>query len=279
MPRTPKKYHYIYKTTNLINGKFYVGMHSTNGLDDDYIGSGKYLWNSIRKYGRENFVTEKLEFFESREKLIERERNLVDDKLLKEPMCMNLLLGGTGLSPGHKLSEVTKQKLSEWNKNNPHSKESRIKQSKTVKDKVAAGQKWGMFTDAAIKKVKKPVLQYKDGILIRTWTGVIDIATEFPDLCLNHISNCCRGVRKTHGGFTWKYKNAEDVIKYKDTASKNKRENSNITRDRGQAEELGLPYERFLELRKQKTRFDKWNKFLTNKIKTDENITCFDVRT
>jgi group I intron endonuclease len=96
MPRKQKKHHVIYKTTCKINGKYYVGMHSTDDLNDGYIGSGKRLWNAIRKHGRENFEVEYLEFFDSRELLIEREKELVNDELLKDPMCMNLMRGGKG---------------------------------------------------------------------------------------------------------------------------------------------------------------------------------------
>ena len=39
----------IYKTTNLINGRFYVGMHKTNDLDDGYMGSGKMIQRAIKK--------------------------------------------------------------------------------------------------------------------------------------------------------------------------------------------------------------------------------------
>ena len=91
-----KKYHYIYKTTNLINEKYYVGMHSTNKLDDGYLGSGYKLRRSINKHGKENFKMEILEFFSDRSSLSDREKQLVNEELLKEPMCMNLVFGGQG---------------------------------------------------------------------------------------------------------------------------------------------------------------------------------------
>ena len=48
--------HYlIYETTNLINGKKYIGKHITDKIDDDYLGSGVYLKRAISKYGKENF--------------------------------------------------------------------------------------------------------------------------------------------------------------------------------------------------------------------------------
>lgn len=91
-----KKYHFIYKTTNLITGKFYVGMHSTNKLNDGYLGSGYKLRRSINKHGKENFKIEILEFFSDRSSLVEREKQLVNEELLKDPLCMNLVFGGNG---------------------------------------------------------------------------------------------------------------------------------------------------------------------------------------
>ena len=96
MPRKQKKYHFIYRTTNLLNGKFYVGMHSTDDLEDGYVGSGKRLGYSIRKYGLENHKFEILEFLSSREELKKREAEVVNEELLTDLLCMNLKFGGEG---------------------------------------------------------------------------------------------------------------------------------------------------------------------------------------
>lgn len=91
-----KKYHFTYKTTNLLNEKYYLGMHSTNDLKDGYLGSGKYLWRSIRKHGKENFKIEILEFLSTREELIKRETEIVNLNEVAKKECMNLKPGGTG---------------------------------------------------------------------------------------------------------------------------------------------------------------------------------------
>jgi len=91
-----RKYHFLYKTTNLVNGKYYYGMHSTNNLKDGYLGSGKYLWYAIKKYGKENFYIEILKFFETREALIEAEKKLVTVVEVNNSNCMNLKPGGKG---------------------------------------------------------------------------------------------------------------------------------------------------------------------------------------
>lgn len=71
-------------------------MHSTDNLEDNYLGSGKRLIHSVNKYGKENHKVEILEFLDSRKELIRREIELVNESLLQDPMCMNLKLGGDG---------------------------------------------------------------------------------------------------------------------------------------------------------------------------------------
>ena len=96
MPRRQKKYHYIYKTVCVVTNRYYIGMHSTDNLDDGYVGSGKRLWYSINKYGKDNHIVEILEYLENRKELKEREKEIINSDLILNEMCMNLALGGQG---------------------------------------------------------------------------------------------------------------------------------------------------------------------------------------
>jgi hypothetical protein len=111
-----KKHHVIYHTTCLITNKYYIGMHSTNKLDDGYMGSGKLLWRSIKKHGKENHLYEITEHHESRELLRLREAELVNKDKLKDPFCMNLTLGGGdgGWEYHNSNSDIQREKSIRW---------------------------------------------------------------------------------------------------------------------------------------------------------------------
>jgi hypothetical protein len=96
MARKTKKYHYIYKTICNVTNRYYVGMHSTNNLNDDYLGSGKRLRASIRKHGADNHTKEILEYYDTRELLVEAEVESITDDMIGDKNCMNLMGGGTG---------------------------------------------------------------------------------------------------------------------------------------------------------------------------------------
>lgn len=72
------KYYGLYRITNLLNGKMYVGKHITKDLNDRYMGSGLILKRAIKKYGRENFRKEWLMFCEDEDELNYMERVFVD---------------------------------------------------------------------------------------------------------------------------------------------------------------------------------------------------------
>ena len=92
-----KRYNYIYKITNKINGKIYIGKHSTDNLNDEYMGSGVLIKKAEQKYGIENFTKEYLAFCDNEETLNWLERFYIKKYNAKE--CgYNLSDGGEGPS-------------------------------------------------------------------------------------------------------------------------------------------------------------------------------------
>lgn len=84
--------YFVYKTTNIKNGKTYIGCHQTKNINDEYLGSGKLLKRSIEKYGRENFVREILFFCNDKTSMFKKEKELIS---LLNPEY-NLHEGGNG---------------------------------------------------------------------------------------------------------------------------------------------------------------------------------------
>lgn len=70
-------FYLIYKITNNLNGKFYIGCHKTNNKEDGYMGSGTYLKNAIRKHGIENFTKEIIVECSDENEMFNKERELV----------------------------------------------------------------------------------------------------------------------------------------------------------------------------------------------------------
>ena len=89
-------FYLIYKITNNINNKIYVGSHKTKNKDDGYMGSGKYLNHAIQKYGIENFTKEILFVFDNPKDMYDKEAEIVNDDFLAEENTYNLKRGGFG---------------------------------------------------------------------------------------------------------------------------------------------------------------------------------------
>ncbi len=150
MPRKEKKFHFIYKTTNLLSGKYYIGMHSTDNLEDGYLGSGTRLRYSINKHGVENHVREILEFVDSREELKKREKEVVSLDEIAKDECMNLKVGGEGgLSGKEHYNSFTKAGINNF------------KKTEEIRNKIlAAKRKDPEWEKERAKKASKGLLNY-----------------------------------------------------------------------------------------------------------------------
>ncbi|QFR57027.1 putative GIY-YIG family Seg-like homing endonuclease [Klebsiella phage AmPh_EK29] len=112
-------YHSVYKITNVVNNRYYIGVHSTKNLNDSYMGSSRVVNSAIFTYGIESFKKEILFLFDSPEEAYAKEAELVTEETLKDPLCYNLKVGGYGNAKGRlhprygiKESEETRLKKS-----------------------------------------------------------------------------------------------------------------------------------------------------------------------
>ena len=137
-----KQFNYIYKITNITNNKIYIGKHSTDDLNDGYMGSGTLLRRAQKKYGIENFRKEYLAFCDKKDKLNWFEKFYIRKYgSTNADIGYNLTPGGDGFSVGNipwntgkHHSEETRRKISEvqigripWNKGKTYSEEYKSK--------------------------------------------------------------------------------------------------------------------------------------------------------
>lgn len=89
---------YIYKTTNLINNKIYIGLSSRPvEKSKSYYGSGKYITQAIKKYGKANFKKEILQECQNKHELNEAEKYWINEYKSKDNnIGYNILDGGYG---------------------------------------------------------------------------------------------------------------------------------------------------------------------------------------
>ena len=134
-------YGYIYKITNNIDGKIYIGQKKSSFIVEDYYGSGLYITRAIKKYGVNNFTRDILEWCESKEALNEKEIYWISKlDATNRKVGYNISTGGNGgnLGPeviqkmaasmrGKKHTEATKRKISESTKGHATSEQTRKK--------------------------------------------------------------------------------------------------------------------------------------------------------
>lgn len=89
-------YYTVYKTTNLVNSKYYFGVHKTANPYDSYLGSGVYIKRAVAKHGEHNFRKDVLFIYHDPASAFGKEDELIQAFRGRDPLCMNLRKGGGG---------------------------------------------------------------------------------------------------------------------------------------------------------------------------------------
>ena len=202
----------IYKLTNKINGKVYIGQ-TVRTLEErikEHTSHNKTaISKAIRKYGINNFEIEIIEKCKTVKELNSREKYWIKKYNSFSETGYNLCEGGEN-TKGFKHREYSKHKMSVTKskmyigKNNPfygkhHSKEQCEKWSKERK-----GRDMSKVTEAAKKVNSIKVKNIETG---EVFNSIVEAAEKY-NLKATHITRVCRGKRKTTGGFHWEYYNA-----------------------------------------------------------------------
>lgn len=221
----------VYKHTNKINGKVYIGQTGQKPEErwrkgEGYINS-KYFYKAIQKYGWDNFEHEIL-----LNNLTLEEANFLEQQIIKEYKATDRQFGYNLKEGGshRKYTEDSKLKMSQNHsdvskENNPmygkhHTKETieKIKQTKKdnkikkppmseeTKKKISEANKGKKRTKEQKQRIRsriktKPVICIETGIYYKGAYEVEEI------LGIHHssITRCCKGKQKTSGGYHWKY--------------------------------------------------------------------------
>lgn len=239
----------VYKTTNLINNKIYVGVHRTNpDIFDGYIGCGvthkdaknkvlKGFPSAVRKYGYCNFKRETLFIFpdteEGKIEAYKKEAEIVNIDFVKSKDTYNLTLGGE-INMGENNKKVISQYtisgkfIRTWSSIKEAEEALNIQtisQNLIGKSKYAGNFQWKYYDGTekdipAVEKKEKTVYQFDlQGNLIKVWKSASEAAKQFENIesARTAINNNCNNKVNKAYGYYWSYKH---IFDYKETKGK-----------------------------------------------------------
>ena len=189
----------VYLRTNLVNGKQYVGQTSNIRCRNNQFNcfKAKYSNEEIEydrnKYGLENFKTEILAEVETREEALELEEKYIKNLNTIKPNGYNVACGGknnTGCEKGKHNGRGFKKGDEPWNK----------------------GVK-GIHLSPETEWKGKSVVRLKENEPIAVYSSILEAVEKNKCCYSSSIAQCCKGKRKTAGGFKWMYKEDYDKMK------------------------------------------------------------------
>lgn len=157
------KYHFVYETTNDLNGDYYIGVHQTDDLNDGYMGSGLRLRRAMNLYGKSNFTRTIIKFFDNRDDALRYEEEALDDKKLNDIHCYNIARGGYGGNTIAGFTQEERENFCDKLRNQKRSEETRQKMSKSAKNRYADENERKKLMERGFKKGNIPWNSGKSG--------------------------------------------------------------------------------------------------------------------
>lgn len=163
--------YYIYITTNLINGKQYIGQHKGK-LNDSYFGSGKNIMKALEKYGKNNFKKEILKICKSRTEADKWEQYYINYyNAVEDDNFYNLQEGGTGgdgwracqrwlanhPEEAQQIYQKNIERLKQWQKDNPEKNRELV-----IEPMLKASHQWQKDNPEEVAKNMKKVNRAKE---------------------------------------------------------------------------------------------------------------------
>ena len=253
-------YGFIYITTNMVNGKRYLGQKGFSEYWDSYLGSGTIFKKAIEKYGKENFRRNIIQVCFSEDELNKTEYDLsVFLNVVEDENWYNLCYGGGGTRGAHR-SDETRELLRQLNlgENNPNYG---LKRSEETKRKMSESMlgKPKTYSNENGNPLKKIICQYStQGLLIEKFLGS-DEAWKKTGISRSSISNCLCHLSRTAGGYIWR--NDNDPLTPEDIALVNSRKSKKSLKLNDTTNEYGCYHQWYDKQRKKwRVRFVSDNK-------------------
>lgn len=213
-------YGFIYITTNMINGKRYLGQKRFDNHWKNYLGSGAIFKHALKKYGKENFSRNIIQICFSEDELNKAEYDLtIFLNVVEDPNWYNLKEGGLNGRHGEEARQkISKNHADVSGKNHPmfgkHITEEHRKRLRDGYIEKCSGKNnpwYGKHLSEETKNkisetTSKQVYQYDEyGNLIAIWKSAIEVKRElgYSNSC---IAKCCRGELNKAYGYKWSYK-------------------------------------------------------------------------
>jgi len=175
-------YGFIYITTNMVNGKKYIGQCRFNRINnwENYLGSGVYFKKAVKKYGKENFYKSIVAIAYTKEELDKLEIEFIINHNAVESDDYYNLVGGGNTTIGFHWSEEGRKKL-------------RVKKTEETKRRMSESKKIG-YKNGNLPKIRKVICITTEEIF-----DSITYGAEKYNIETSGIIRCCKNERKSAG--------------------------------------------------------------------------------